>query len=191
VTPQKVTYTCLEPSVDKSQVPKVPKEESPSVQNKMRQLFGKSPGTNNCPTPQKTPAKAVMSTPLRKAGIFQRLLASATPSLADKPRLITAQNVAKNITLTTFTEAAECIKSLVSSLESKGYLCKAKKYLVHVEKKNKYNGSVIISFDLEIVQFEGHVAIQRKRLKGDSWFYKKICEEILRVSNENAMEAVV
>lgn len=41
----------------------------------------------------------------------------------------------------------------------------------------------MLTFDLEICEFNSHCAISRKRLKGDSWFYKKVCEEILRISN--------
>lgn len=47
---------------------------------------------------------------------------------------------------------------------------------------NKFQN--VLTFNLEICILGHHCAIQRKRLKGDAWNYKKICEEILRISNE-------
>jgi maternal embryonic leucine zipper kinase len=43
---------------------------------------------------------------------------------------------------------------------------------------------IILSFNLEICKFDNLCVIQRKRLKGNAWDYKRVCEEILRISNE-------
>lgn len=43
-------------------------------------------------------------------------------------------------------------------------------------------GKLHLAFDLEVCYHSknGSVAIRRKRVKGDSWHYKKYCEDILR-----------
>lgn len=45
-----------------------------------------------------------------------------------------------------------------------------------------------LKFELEICEVNGLCVIHRKRLKGDSWNYKKICEIILQLSNEKQVE---
>ena len=44
-------------------------------------------------------------------------------------------------------------------------------------------GKVRLAFDLEVVEVLVHkstfVGICRKRVKGDAWHYKKLCEDIL------------
>jgi len=43
-------------------------------------------------------------------------------------------------------------------------------------------GKLHLAFDLEVCQHSksGAVAVRRKRVKGDSWHYKKYCEDILK-----------
>ena len=42
--------------------------------------------------------------------------------------------------------------------------------------------SVKLAFDLEIVQLQktNVIGVHRKRVKGDTWSYKSVCEDILR-----------
>jgi maternal embryonic leucine zipper kinase len=42
-------------------------------------------------------------------------------------------------------------------------------------------GKVKVAFDLEIVQLSkmNLLGVYRKRVKGDTWHYKKLCEDIL------------
>lgn len=47
-----------------------------------------------------------------------------------------------------------------------------------------------LKFDLEICQLNGLCVIHRKRLRGDAWNYKKICELILQISNEQQLAAL-
>ncbi|KAI1291711.1 Maternal embryonic leucine zipper kinase [Halotydeus destructor] len=177
---RKKTFTLLNTPKDKSMI-------SPTPNRRMKMLFGKSPLKEN---PElETPSKMLIpSTP--KRSLMKRILAAATPS--DKPRMLSTRTTAKNITMTNFNDAQECINKLIQVISQKGYHCKQKGYTISCAKVNKYTGDDHISFDLEICQFADRCAIQRKRLRGDAWFYKKICEEILRVSNgEHVMESQV
>jgi len=187
-TPSKLTYTCLESATALTR-PSIVRPSSPAA-HRMRLLFGKSPvpKENSNEMALKTPNKQVIpATP--KRSLLKRILASATPS--EKPRPLSVRTTAKNITMTSFVDYEECIEQLVKSLSAKGILCKTKGFIISCSKVNKYTHQDMLSFNLEICMFNGHCAIQRKRLRGDAWFYKKICEEILRVSNENALESLV
>ena len=46
------------------------------------------------------------------------------------------------------------------------------------------SGLAKLSFELEVVRIPNLnvVGIRRKRLKGDAWCYKKVCEEVLRLT---------
>lgn len=45
-------------------------------------------------------------------------------------------------------------------------------------------GGAKLSFELEVCRVPrlDVVGIRRKRLKGDAWIYKKVCEEVLRLA---------
>ena len=47
-------------------------------------------------------------------------------------------------------------------------------------------GKVHLAFDLEVVKVVVHkmalTGVYRKRVKGDAWHYKKLCEDILSVA---------
>lgn len=44
--------------------------------------------------------------------------------------------------------------------------------------------------DSPSVSFEAFVGIRRKRLKGDSWCYKKVCEEVLALTATDFKQSV-
>ena len=45
-------------------------------------------------------------------------------------------------------------------------------------------GRVKLAFDLEVVQLKTkQLGIRRKRVKGDTWHYKKYCEDVIRSAN--------
>lgn len=45
-------------------------------------------------------------------------------------------------------------------------------------------GRVKLAFDLEVVQMKTkQLGIRRKRVKGDTWHYKKYCEDVIRSAN--------
>lgn len=45
-------------------------------------------------------------------------------------------------------------------------------------------GGAKLNFELEVCRVPrlNVVGIRRKRLKGDAWIYKKVCEEVLRLA---------
>lgn len=49
-------------------------------------------------------------------------------------------------------------------------------------------GGAKLSFELEVCRVPrlDVVGIRRKRLKGDAWIYKRVCEEVLRLAQSNS-----
>lgn len=142
--------------------------------------------------PIKRDLKAELDTPSKeklmgfhtpKRSLLKRILATATPghSQFSQPRILTTSDSTKNLTMTKYTDPQECIDKLIDGLSIKGVECKQKGYTIRCVMNNKF--ASVLTFNLEVCQFHGSIAIQRKRLRGDAWNYKKICEEILRISN--------
>ncbi|XP_054166356.1 maternal embryonic leucine zipper kinase-like [Oppia nitens] len=170
---------------------------SPVVPSKKARLFnGHNDSINgNIKSPLKSPLqelyvrrdlpKTPMNTKIEctpKKSLLKRFLETATPAKSLTPRAITTSTASKNITLTKFTEPQQCINKLVETLSAKGIQCKQKDFSLRCAQT--INNTIILSFNLEICKFDNQCVIQRKRLKGDAWNYKKACEEILRISNE-------
>ncbi|KAK4337186.1 hypothetical protein RND71_044012 [Anisodus tanguticus] len=122
-----------------------------------------------------------------KKSLLKRILATATPghSSLNVPRSLTTTDSAKNLTMTKYTDPQQCIDKLMDGLRIKGVDCKQKGFTIRCAMNNKFSN--VLTFNLEVCQFHGMIAIQRKRLRGDAWNYKKICEEILRISNESEL----
>ena len=51
-------------------------------------------------------------------------------------------------------------------------------------------GGAKLSFELEVCRIRrlDVVGIRRKRLKGDAWIYKRVCEEILRLAQNSTAQ---
>lgn len=115
--------------------------------------------------------------PTPKKSIVKRLLESATPSKLKQPRkMLFQQNSIMNVTLTRFKDPEICLDHFRKELEAKGFQCKRKDFSLKC-----YNQSIRLT--LEVCVYNNQCAIQRKRIQGDAWQYKLICEEILRISN--------
>ncbi|XP_074596761.1 maternal embryonic leucine zipper kinase-like [Brevipalpus obovatus] len=185
----KIPVSVLSPT---NKAPQSPMSETPN--NRKRKLFSNSPSREqdkctadktymtskeNFVTPAKRPAPA--QTP--KKSLLKKILESATPS-RKHPRNITssAPNATSNITMTNFSDPQNCIEKLMQALLAKGIECKRKGFTISCSLNNRYHQK--LSFQLEVCQFGNSVALQRKRLRGDAWHYKKVCEEILRISND-------
>ncbi|XP_023220940.1 maternal embryonic leucine zipper kinase-like isoform X1 [Centruroides sculpturatus] len=79
--------------------------------------------------------------------------------------------------------AENILLSLKNALFRKGILCKQEGYVLRGKVRDSF-GRTMLTFELEVclLQKQKLLGIRRKRLKGDSWHYKKICEEVLRLA---------
>lgn len=125
---------------------------------------------------------AFMYGPTPKKSIVKRILESATPSKMRQPRkILLRQNEIMNVTLTRYKDPNLCLGHFEEALKRKGFLCKRKDFSLKCHNQS-------IRFTLEVCNYGNQCAIQRKRIKGDAWQYKLICEEILRISNSIAAQ---
>ncbi|KAG7213452.1 hypothetical protein KM043_002724 [Ampulex compressa] len=103
--------------------------------------------------------------------------------------------------------SSDCPKYVLSqlrrALRRKGIMCHQKGFILQGETEdstleNGKNGTKPLSsrnacsFELEVCLLEGVtnakplVGIRRKRLKGDAWVYKRVCEEVLALAAEDS-----
>ncbi|XP_075214989.1 maternal embryonic leucine zipper kinase-like [Lycorma delicatula] len=121
----------------------------------------------------------------------------------NKPNVLTGKNLC-NISTTSYSCPEFVLDKLKKALDSKGIICQTKGYTIRgkLEGGEKYEKRCKLSFELEVclvpspagntTNSPALVVVQRKRLKGDAWCYKKICEEILSLTeNRNHFEQMI
>ena len=79
-----------------------------------------------------------------------------------------------------------------NALLNKGILCTEKGYTIRGKVRDDVGGAKL-SFELEVVRVPSldMVGIRRKRLKGDAWIYKRVCEEVLRLAQSSCISTAV
>jgi len=88
-----------------------------------------------------------------------------------------------NVSTTSHHNPDTVLSELTRALISKGIPCQQKGYILR-GKITDPSGLAKLSFELEVCRIPNLnlVGIRRKRLKGDAWCYKKVCEEVLRMA---------
>ena len=72
------------------------------------------------------------------------------------------------------------IEEIIAVVNSKHLLYERKGFSLRISVCDDW-GRVKLSFDLEIVQMKDKkLGIRRKRVKGDTWHYKKYCEDVIK-----------
>ncbi|XP_054290134.1 maternal embryonic leucine zipper kinase-like [Macrosteles quadrilineatus] len=155
-----------------------------------------TPKKSNRSTPS-TPVNRVSSPSSRLLNSIERKLQHVRKALTPKkqqsndcilPTLLTSKNMS-NISTTSSSSPDYVREELVKALNSKGIECHCKGY--SIRGKVQSEGKVCkLSFELEIclipttANVSGSVVgVRRKRLKGDAWCYKRVCEEVLLLAN--------
>ncbi|VVC39466.1 Protein kinase, ATP binding site,Protein kinase domain,Serine/threonine-protein kinase, active site,KA1 [Cinara cedri] len=141
---------------------------------------------------QNSPAGKILSSldRVRKALTPRRRL--GTPTLK-KPEILDIKKDLCNISTTVCNDPEKVMNQLENALAMKHVICSRKGFILRGKLKSDANDKekLKLSFELEICLVPSInkenlsvVAIKRKRLKGDSWMYKKICEEILNFTGK-------
>jgi len=88
-----------------------------------------------------------------------------------------------NVSTTSHHNPDAVLNELTRALMFKGIACQQKGYILR-GKITDPSGTAKLSFELEVCRIPNLnvVGIRRKRLKGDAWCYKKVCEEVLRLT---------
>ena len=75
------------------------------------------------------------------------------------------------------------VEELVNVVNSKHLLYERKGFSLRISVCDDW-GRVKLAFDLEVVQLKTkQLGIRKKRVKGDTWHYKKFCEDVIRSAN--------
>jgi len=145
-----------------------------------------------CSSSQNSPAGKIFSglERVRKALTPRRRI--CTPVLK-KPEILNIKKDLCNISTTVCKDPENVMNRLEKVLAMKNVICSRKGFVLRGKLKSDAadKEKLKLSFELEIClvpSMDGEnvpvVAIKRKRLKGDSWMYKKICEEILNFTGK-------
>uniref|UniRef100_A0A8K9V915 Maternal embryonic leucine zipper kinase n=1 Tax=Oncorhynchus mykiss TaxID=8022 RepID=A0A8K9V915_ONCMY len=116
---------------------------------------------------------------------LDKVITLLTPSkrrgLRDRPRRIKAQY---NVTLTSQTNPDQVLNQILSILPEKHVDFAQKGYTLKCRTQGDF-GKVTMVFELEVCLLHRPevVCVRRQRLKGDSWVYKHLVEDILSTSS--------
>ncbi|XP_046852119.1 maternal embryonic leucine zipper kinase-like [Xenia sp. Carnegie-2017] len=145
----------------------------------------RSPWTNSTPRQQSKSASSRRFSE-KTTGLFgsieggiNRFFGAFTPrrSASSHPRKVKALY---NVSTTTSKGAQEVVEALQNVLEKRnGLMYKLSGFTIRCKTMDD-RGKVILDFELEVCEIQKieMIGVRRKRLKGDTWAYKKICEEI-------------
>lgn len=102
----------------------------------------------------------------------------------DGPAVIDTKKVF-NVSSTGHTDPGQVLIDLRRELWSRGVALKQKGYTLRGKVSDPL-GKAKLSFELEVCLIANLnlVGIRRKRLEGDAWCYKRICEQVLRLSSQ-------
>jgi len=132
-----------------------------------------------------------MDTPSKRTPVFgsiERGLDKVKTIFTPRKRLNTVDTPRKakdtcNITITNILNPEAIIEEIISVVNSKHLLYERKGFSLRISVCDDW-GKVKLSFDLEIVQIKTkQLGIRRKRVKGDTWHYKKYCEDVIKSAN--------
>ncbi|XP_037083882.1 maternal embryonic leucine zipper kinase-like [Pollicipes pollicipes] len=103
---------------------------------------------------------------------------------ADKPALIDTKKML-NVSATGSRDPDQVLIDLQRELWSRGIILKQKGYTLRGKVADPL-GKAKLSFELEVCMIGSLnvVGIRRKRLEGDAWCYKRICEQVLKLAGQ-------
>ena len=88
-----------------------------------------------------------------------------------------------NITISNSSSADAIIEELVNVVSTKHLLYERKGFSLRISVCDDW-GRVKLAFDLEVVALKTkQLGVRRKRVKGDTWHYKKYCEDVIKSAN--------
>ncbi|XP_076656187.1 maternal embryonic leucine zipper kinase [Halictus rubicundus] len=115
----------------------------------------------------------------------------------DQPNVLSGKGLF-NVSSTSSDDPKYVLSQLRRALRRKGIMCHQKGFILHGETEDSaeavkdttrpFSSRNACSFELEVCLLEGVsndkslVGIRRKRLKGDAWVYKRVCEEVLALA---------
>ncbi|XP_016921262.1 maternal embryonic leucine zipper kinase-like [Apis cerana] len=117
----------------------------------------------------------------------------------DQPNILSGKGLC-NVSSTSSNDPKYVLSQLRRALRRKGIMCHQKGFILQGETEDctedekdamrPFSSRNACSFELEVCLLEGIsndklVGIRRKRLKGNAWVYKRVCEEVLALAAED------
>lgn len=117
----------------------------------------------------------------------------------DQPNVLSGKGLC-NVLSTSSDDPKYVLSQLRRALRRKGIMCHQKGFILQGETEDcteddkdamrPFSSRNACSFELEVCLLEGIsndklVGIRRKRLKGNAWVYKRVCEEVLALAAED------
>ncbi|KAK3884528.1 hypothetical protein Pcinc_011201 [Petrolisthes cinctipes] len=141
-------------------------------------------------TPDRTPrsSRKVLGSIEKQLDKMRNMLTPRRKLQVDPgPSVVQSKNL-YNVSTTGSKNPDQVLNDLRRSLLNKGILCIQKGYALRGKVRDDVGGAKL-SFELEVcrVPHLDVVGIRRKRLKGDAWIYKRVCEEILRLTQTSTL----
>ncbi|CAK9820806.1 Maternal embryonic leucine zipper kinase [Anthophora plagiata] len=117
----------------------------------------------------------------------------------DQPNILSGKGLF-NVSSTSSDDPKYVLSQLRRALRRKGIMCHQKGFILQGETEDcteddketvrPFSSRNACSFELEVCLLEGVsseklVGIRRKRLKGNAWVYKRVCEEVLALAAED------
>jgi len=136
-------------------------------------------------TPERgTPRRTVFGSIEKSLDRMKSLLTpKRKPVQETGPQTVDSRNL-QNVSTTGSNNAEQVLSDLRRALSQRGVFCSQKGYTLRGKIQDPVSGGAKLSFELEVCRVArlGLVGVRRKRLRGDAWKYKKVCEEVLRLA---------
>jgi maternal embryonic leucine zipper kinase len=112
----------------------------------------------------------------------KNMLTPRKSNCVEGPAFVTGKALC-NVSTTSHHNPDTVLNDLTKALVAKGIPCQQKGYVLRGKVKDAA-GVANLSFELEVCRIPNLnvIGVRRKRLKGDAWCYKKVCEEVLRLA---------
>ncbi|KAG7158333.1 Maternal embryonic leucine zipper kinase-like [Homarus americanus] len=140
-------------------------------------------------TPDRTPrsSRKVFGSIEKRLDKMRNMLTPRRKLNSDSGPLIVESKNLYNVSTTGSRNPDQVLHDLRRALQNKGILCNQKGYTLRGKVRDDVGGAKL-SFELEVCRVPrlDVVGIRRKRLKGDAWIYKRVCEEILRLAQSSS-----
>ncbi|KAL1229228.1 Maternal embryonic leucine zipper kinase [Trichinella pseudospiralis] len=137
-----------------------------------------TPRSRKRTTPQV--AKRMFTSVERKVDRMINLLTPKRARIQEMPAKLAKSRVSTNVSVSASKSPEEVINTLINVFQSKGIVCKRKGWTVK-GKSTDATGKVVLTVVFEIVYIShlNMVGVKRKRLNGDAWMYKRVCEDVM------------
>lgn len=141
-------------------------------------------------TPERTPrsSRKVFGSIEKSLDKMRNMLTPRRKLNTDSGPCIVENKNLYNVSTTGSRNPDKVLHDLRQALLNKGILCNQKgRYTLRGKVRDDVGGAKL-SFELEVCRVPrlDVVGIRRKRLKGDAWIYKRVCEEVLRLAQSTS-----